>query len=115
MVQDVGGTFGPFKLDFKGWSKTPVWADPATCRVSMRSLPYGGSSFPDARISEDGRAFLASRLTQLSTQQVRDLFEGARFAQFAHADAAGRDVNNWVRAFENKVRATATARCPRTN
>ena len=112
MVQDVGGTFGPFKLDLKGWSNAAVWADPAACRVSMRDLPYGGSSFPDARISEEGRAFLASRLTQLSTQQLRDLFEGARVAQFPHSDADGRDVNNWVRAFEKKVRAIAAARCP---
>jgi len=115
MVQDVGGTFGPFKLDVKGWSHAAVWANPAACGVSMRRLPYGGSSFPDARISEEGRAFLASRLTQLSTQQVRDLFEGARVAQFAHADGDARDVDNWVLAFENKVRAIATARCPRTN
>ena len=115
MVQDVGGTFGPFKLDLKGWSSTAVWADPAACSVSMRSLPYGGSSFPDARISEDGRAFLASRLTQLTTQQVRDLFEGARFAEFPHADADARDVDNWVLAFQNKVRAIGSARCPRTN
>jgi hypothetical protein len=115
MVQDIGGTFGPFKLDLNGWSHAAVWDDPAACTVSMRSLPYGGSSFPDARISEEGRAFLASRLAQLSTQQIRDLFEGARVTQFAHADGDARDVNNWVLAFEKKVRAIATARCPHTN
>jgi hypothetical protein len=115
MAQDLGGTFGPFKLDLKGWSHAAVWADPAACEVSMRGLPYGGSSFPDARISEEGRAFLASRLTQLSTQQVRELFDGSQFARYPHADADARDVNNWVLAFENKVRAIVSAHCPQTN
>jgi hypothetical protein len=35
--------------------------------------------------------------------------------QFVHADSDARDVSNWVLAVEDKVRAIATARCPRTN
>src|SRR5688572_28512071 len=60
MAQDLGGSFGPFKLDLKGWAGTPVWADFPNCGLSLRSLPYGGSSYPDVRISEEGRTFLAA-------------------------------------------------------
>jgi hypothetical protein len=35
--------------------------------------------------------------------------------QFVHTDSDARDVSNWVLAFEDKVRAIATAPCPRTN
>ena len=103
MVQDLGGTFGPDKFDLAGWAKTPIWQDAATCDVSMRELPYGGSSFPDIRISEAGRQFLASRLGKLSANQVRELFEGAR----------AQDVAQWVRVFQEKVRAiTNRSSCP---
>jgi hypothetical protein len=113
MVQDLGGTFGPNKLDLPNWAKSPIWADPATCAVSMRSLPYEGSTFPDTRISEEGRRFLAERLDRLSAQQIRDLFEGARVQRYPHKDPAGADAANWVRAFQDKVRAISDrAPCP---
>ena len=78
MIQDLGATFGPDKLDGSRWSASPIWSDAGTCTVSMRALPYGGSSFPDTRISEAGRRFLAERLGRLSPWQIRELFEGAR-------------------------------------
>jgi hypothetical protein len=105
MIQDLGGTFGPFKLDLEGWQSTPIWAESATCRVSMRSLPYEGSTFPDVNISEPGRAFLAERLRQLRSTQVRDLFEGAGLARYAHKTDAAKNLDNWVEAFDEKVRA----------
>jgi hypothetical protein len=105
MVQDVGATFGPDKLNVNRWRAFPVWADRASCRVSMHTLPYGGSSFPDVRISEEGRAFLASRLGKLSRAQVRALFAAARIDMFASKDAASRDVERWVDAFMQKVDA----------
>ena len=113
MVQDLGGTFGPNKLDLPNWAKSPIWADAATCAVSMHSLPYEGSTFPDTRISEEGRRFLAERLNRLSAQQIRDLFEGARVQRYPHKDPASADVANWVRAFQDKVRAISDrAPCP---
>ena len=79
----------------------------------MRSLPYGGSTFPDVYISEEGRLFLASRLGRLSAGQIRALFRGARVARFPHRRASGRNVDNWVRAFQAKVRAIVDrAPCP---
>ena len=105
MVQDLGATFGPDKLNLEKWSATPIWANTDRCLVSMRTLPYGGSTFRDLEISEEGRAFLADLLRQLSTGQIRALFAGARVSAFPHASAAGRDIDNWVKAFEAKVDA----------
>ena len=113
MIQDLGATFGPNKLDLARWSRTRIWADAPSCKVSMHSLPYGGSTFPDAYISEEGRLFLASRLGRLSTGQIRALFDGARVAHFPHRRASARNVDNWVRAFQAKVRAIVEhAPCP---
>jgi len=113
MVQDLGATFGPPKLNLTGWSRTRIWTDAASCKVSMHELPYGGSTFPDAYISEEGRQFLGSRLRRLSATQVRALFEGARIARFPHRRASARNVDNWVRAFQAKVRAIVDrAPCP---
>ena len=113
MVQDLGSTFGPDKLDLSKWSATPIWADAATCSVSMKQMPYGGSTFPDTRITEGGRKFLSGRLGRLSTAQIRELFEGARISSYPHKSAEARDVDRWVRAFEDKVRAIVDrAPCP---
>ncbi len=113
MVQDLGATFGPLKLDLRKWSQTKIWADGATCKVSMRHLPYGGSTFPDAYISEEGRKLLGGLLRRLSTAQIRALFEGARFERYPHRQLSARRVDNWVRAFQAKVRAINDhGRCP---
>ena len=113
MIQDLGATFGPLKLDLAGWSRTRIWADAASCKVSMRGLPYGGSTFPDVFISEEGRQLLASRLGRLSPEQIHALFEGARIGRYPHRRVSARSVDNWVRAFQAKVRAIAgRAPCP---
>jgi hypothetical protein len=113
MIQDLGGTFGPHKFDLSNWASTPIWADAARCAVSMRTLPYEGSTFPDVEISEEGRRFLAGRLRRLSDQQIRELFEGARVERYPHKDPAAAEVDNWVRVFQEKVGAiTDRASCP---
>jgi hypothetical protein len=93
MMQDVGSTFGPLKVDLEEWRATPMWADPSACLVSMREFPYGGSTFPDVHISEAGRRLLADRLRQVSASRIRSIFEYARF----------RDIDGWVAAFEQRV------------
>ncbi len=100
MVHDLGGTFGPFKVELKGWANRRIWADATTCTVSMRGLPYDGSTFDDVRISEEGRIFLATRLNKLSNDQIRRLFISARFNHVP--DPKARDVEQWVRAFRAK-------------
>jgi hypothetical protein len=64
-------------------------------------------------ISERGRSYLASRLRRLGTKDIRDLFEGARFAGYEAASGPDRDLDGWVRAFQEKVRQiTARKPCP---
>ena len=119
-MHDVGATFGHVegekderKLDVEGWGKTPIWKDRASCTVSIRSPRLHGATFGEAVISEGGRRLFADRVSRLREQQVRDLFEGARFADFEGASPASRDVELWVRAFQDKVRQIATgAPCP---
>lgn len=103
ILQDVGATFGPTKLDLHNWRNTPIWADGRSCTVSMKSLPWSGATFPDWKISEEGRLLLLGLLDQLSEQQLRDLFEGSRIATLDQVSAEGRHVDNWVRAFRDKV------------
>ena len=119
-MHDVGATFGRAggakakrKLDVEGWSAVPVWKDPATCLVKIEAPPLHGATFGEATISEAGRAYLALRLGRITTGHLHDLFEGARFAEYADASGPSRDVGRWVRAFEEKVRQiTARAPCP---
>jgi hypothetical protein len=120
-LHDVGGTFGRVggdskrerKLDVEGWSQVPIWKDARTCTVAIDSPPLHGATFGEATISEAGRIFLAERLGRLSEGQIRDLFEGARFADYAQASQASRNPENWVRAFQAKVRQVVErAPCP---
>jgi hypothetical protein len=119
-MHDVGATFGHVgaakaerKLDLEGWRAVPIWKDAATCLVKIESPPLHGATFGEATISEAGRSYLAGRLRRLTTRHIRDLFEGARFADYAEASGASRDVGQWVRAFQEKVRQiTARAPCP---
>jgi hypothetical protein len=97
LIHDYGATFGPRRADLAAFRGRPIWKDGATCTVSMRGLPFDGGTFPEQRISEEGRAFLADRLRRLQPRQVHDLFEGARFGESAAVDA-------WVGAFQERVR-----------
>jgi hypothetical protein len=104
MVQDLGATFGPKRVDLNNWRATPVWLDRATCTVSMKTLPYAGATFPDRRISEQGRLMLGGLLGQLSEQQLVDLFTASRMVSHNQVLAEARDAHAWVRAFQDKVR-----------
>ena len=101
-LQDLGQTFGPKSIDLEGWRDTPIWADRATCGVSMKTMPWRGSTFRDRRITEAGRRFLADLLRRLDERQVRALFQGARFTQF-YRNARASDADAWTRAFLSRV------------
>jgi hypothetical protein len=107
LLHDVGATFGPRAIDLEGWTRARIWADVATCRLSMKDLPYQGTTFGEPRISEAGRRFLADRLRQLSHAQIVALFRGARFHEYARQSERGRDVESWAAAFEDRVRQIA--------
>ncbi len=113
-LQDVGETFGPRGVDLAGWRGTPVWSDPASCRVSMKALPYEGAGFGERQITEGGRRFLGDRLRQLTHAQIASLFAGARFPRYVRQSAQGRDVEAWAAAFEDRVRQISDRPpCPR--
>jgi hypothetical protein len=112
LIQDVGATFGPSKVNLARWRTMPVWKDRHTCTVSMRAFPFEGASFPDARITEAGRARLANRLAALDDETIARLFREARFPQFqAGTDDAG-DLAAWTEAFRHRAGQILTARCP---
>ena len=114
MMQDVGATFGPAKLDLHNWRRTPVWADAATCRLSMKDLPWGGATFPDHQVSEEGRQFLLALLGQLSVEQIRTLFTTSRAIAFDAIDVESRSASAWADAFLGKVEEIrAAGPCPR--
>lgn len=103
MIQDLGATFGPTKANLAEWHGRPVWTDRAECLVSMRALPWRGATFPDARISEDGRAQLARQLAAISDEDVRNLFADARFHEFYSGTDDEKDVDQWTAAFRYRV------------
>jgi hypothetical protein len=106
LINDLGATFGPNKVSLDHWKAALIWADRARCTVSMRRFPYGGSTFSDTAISEEGRQFIARKLTALSERQVTSLFTGARFREFG-----GRTDGNaraWASALLDKVRQIAS-------
>jgi hypothetical protein len=107
LMQDVGATFGPRKLDLESWEKVAMWQDRPTCRVSMRGLPHGGATFRETPVHEDGRQFLGRLLSQLSERQLTDLFTTARFDHHGELLNQARPVGDWVRVFKQKVAAIA--------
>jgi hypothetical protein len=113
LLQDVGATFGPSKLDLEAWEATPMWADRGACTMSMRGLPFGGATYGDVTISERGRQFISSLLSALSDDQLTALFTGARFGETRGLFAPVHPVSEWVRVFRIKVREIRDGpRCP---
>jgi hypothetical protein len=70
----------------------------------MRHLYRGGTTFPDATISEAGRVQLAEKLAAISDDQIRALFRGARFPEYYSATDDERDLRAWSAAFRSRVR-----------
>jgi hypothetical protein len=103
MIQDLGATFGPTKVNLAAWRNAPVWADAGRCVLSMHALPYAGGTFPDVQISEAGRQQAIRQLSMLDDDDLRRLFEDARFPQFYSGTDDRRDVDGWVRAFRARV------------
>jgi hypothetical protein len=104
LLQDLGSTFGPNKVNLESWRTRRVWHNGATCEVTMEDMPFSGATFRTSRISEAGRLFLADKLRRLREEQIRALFEAARFPAYHSPRDPGADVGNWVQAFQAKVR-----------
>jgi len=111
MIQDLGASFGPPKVNLARWRDLPVWYDRTTCTVSMRALPYEGATFEDVQISEAGRALAASRLSAITDAQIERIFADARFPQFQAGTDDERDLKAWTHAFKSRVAQIVGARC----
>ena len=111
LIQDLGATFGPSRVNFEAWSDAPIWADRGRCLVSMKMFPYDGGTFPDVHISERGRQLLARQLNALTDQQLTLLFTAARFPE---PDGEGRThTDSWSQLLREKIRQIADAGpCP---
>jgi hypothetical protein len=113
MIQDLGATFGPTKVNLGTWPTVPIWHDRARCTVTMRELPWRGGTFPDVRISEAGRRQLADGLQAITDGQLRELFRRARFPEFQTTTDDEKDLRAWVAAFHDRVREVADGpACP---
>ena len=112
-IADPGSTFGPMSVDLVSWKQVPMWIDPATCRVGMKTLPFAGATFQDVQISEDGRQLALRLLRPLTPEQLNTLFAASGVTEFPHIAAAARDPRNWTEAFLDKVHQIAAAGpCP---
>ena len=122
MLNDVGLTFGRASRtnanDVSGasltaWQQTPVWRDATGC---VGNLPRSFTGTLDNPvIGEAGRAFLAGLLTQLSDQQLHDLFESAavthRLREPGHVRSGFPSVEEWVQTFKDKRQQILDRRC----
>lgn len=126
MINDLGLTFGKASLfnsneksgvNLMAWSNTPVWKDdeqrPNACVGNLPKSFTGTLENPV--ISESGRQFLAKLLVQLSDQQIRDLFEVARFNLRVRDPGDPRSgfptPDEWVDAFKKKRDQIVNRRC----
>ncbi len=113
MIQDMGATFGPVKVNLSAWRDRPIWLDARECRVTMRDLPFSGATYPDVQISEAGRLQLAQGLAALSDEQVRRMFSDARFHDFYSGTDDEQDLDAWTAAFRSRVDQIVSAGpCP---
>jgi hypothetical protein len=113
MVQDLGATFGPLKLDLPNWQHTQMWADAKSCIATMKALPYDGGTFGEHAISEEGRQLTLRLLRRLSAAQIRSLFVGSGATQLNQVVAAAHDPDAWTKAFLDKVNQIESAGpCP---
>jgi hypothetical protein len=122
MIDDVGLTFGratrmnsntPSSMNLRNWSQVPVWKDDAGC-VANLPKSYSGT-LKNPVISEEGRAFLAGLMMQLSDKQLEDLFTVARVQLRPRAPEDGRSgfptVQEWVDTFKAKRAEIAQRTC----
>jgi hypothetical protein len=119
MIADLGKTFGkantlnrdePGSVNLKNWREERVWRDGSGCVGNMPKSLTGTLENPV--ISEPGRRFLAGLLTRLSDEQMRDLFQAARFPdRVAHGGEDPGSVQDWVDTLKGKVAEVVNRDC----
>ena len=122
MLNDVGLTFGRAthtnanevsSANLEAWAHTPVWRNEPGCVGNLPKSFTGTLENPV--ISEEGRAFLAQRLGELTDAQVHVLFSIARFdvrpSDPSVPGSTPPPLDEWVRAFQSKRAEIAARRC----
>jgi len=113
LLQDVGSTFGPNRIDLSAWEQAEIWDDRAACKLSMEQLPYGGGTFGPTRVSERGRRFFVKLVGELTDAQLTELFSWARFDKSRSVWKQASPVSEWVRVFRKRARAISEGpQCP---
>ena len=123
MIQDVGVTYGrastfndnaKSSTNLSAWSATAVWKENNGRCVGNLPKSFTGT-LDEPVISEEGREFLAGLLTQLSDNQIRDLFEVSRVTLRLRAPGDARSgfptLDQWVNAFKQKRAEIVNRRC----
>ena len=109
LVQDLGATFGPRKVNLDAWRHTRIWSDRASCQVSMESMPHAGGTFPPRPHLGGGTAIPGGRGSARSHGQRSARSSRERDSRSTTVE----DVEAWVTAFEDKVREiSAGPPCP---
>lgn len=111
MLQDLGATFGPKKVDYLGWKHAPIWRDREGCYVSMSQMPYRGATFGDVEISEGGRRLLADKLAAYDSAAVANLLLSSNFPDAESGQVGASNVQPWVEVFQEKVAAIRSRSC----
>lgn len=112
LISDLGKTFGkanlfnrdqPGSVNLAAWAETKIWRDDRGCRARLSASLTG--TLADPVITDQGRRFLADRLTALTDRQLHALFTMARFPMREGPDGERetQEVDAWVAAFKDKV------------
>jgi hypothetical protein len=116
---DVGATFGgagrtsssgSATMNLDEWRNHTVFQshDGGGCRGRLIvSMAAGRDGEGNPNISEDGRRFLLEQLRRLTPAHVRAIFTAARVDLLSRSNA----VDEWVEAFQEKVREIEGRRC----
>jgi hypothetical protein len=119
MVNDLGQTFGRSNLfnrdqvgsvNLEKWAGSHVWSDSKLCFGDLP--PSQSGTLDNPHISEAGRKFLSDLLMQLTDDQMRAMFDVARFAERKEGDHRSPTVDEWVDALKKKRGEIANRTCP---
>ena len=121
MINDLGITFGrattfntnSMAMHLNAWAATRVWKPGPRC---VGNLPRSWTgTLNDPVIREEGRAFLASLLSQLSDDQLYALFDVSRVTlrlRDPERPSSGlATIEEWVEAFKHKRQEIVQKRC----
>jgi len=113
VVQDLGATLGGYKVETKQntllnlpptlahrfWDFAPVWnlwrgpgLSGCTVQVFAGETPEGPASLTQQKVSEEGRLFLATLLSQMRKEQIEQLVVAAKLNQWIGSPNITSDV-----------------------